>query len=82
MLERDPVQKEIDRILMLLREYIRQSGHTHLQVQAKLGWGRSYISQLLTKQKALRVEQVLLILDAIGVPFDELLRELIRSPRG
>lgn len=78
MLCRDPIQKEIDRILMLLREYIRQSGHTHLQVQAKLGWGRSYISQLLTKQKALRVEQMLLILDAIGADFSEFLRELMR----
>ena len=29
--------------------------------------GRSYISQLLTKQKSLRVEQVLLILNVIGV---------------
>lgn len=79
MLAKDPIERELDRILMLLREYIRQSGYTHLKVQAKLGWGRSYISQLLTKQKSLQVEQMLLILEAIGVDFSEFLRELIRA---
>ncbi|MEM6797432.1 MAG: helix-turn-helix transcriptional regulator [Acidobacteriota bacterium] len=52
---------------MLLRNKIREHGFTQLQVQEQLEWGRSYISQLLTKQKSLRVEQVLLILDVIGV---------------
>lgn len=57
---------EIDRVLTLLRHRIRERGYTQLEVQKELGWGRSYISQLLTKQKALRVEQVLLILHVIG----------------
>lgn len=61
------VGKELDRILTLLRNKIREKGFTQLEVQETLGWGRSYISQLLTKQKSLRVEQVLLILDVIGV---------------
>ena len=61
------VATEIDRYLTLLRNKIRQRGFTQLQVQEALGWGRSYISQLLTKQKALRIEQVLLILGVIDV---------------
>jgi transcriptional regulator with XRE-family HTH domain len=57
---------ELDRVLTLLRNRIRERGFTQLEVQKQLGWGRSYISQLLTKQKALRVEQVLLILQVVG----------------
>ncbi len=61
------VERQLDRILTLLRNKIRQQGYTQLEVQEVLGWGRSYISQLLTKQKSLRIEQVLLILNVIGV---------------
>ena len=61
------VQPEVDRYLTLLRNKIRERGYTQLQVQEALGWGRSYISQLLTRQKALRIEQVLLILSVIEV---------------
>ncbi|NIQ93618.1 MAG: helix-turn-helix transcriptional regulator, partial [Desulfuromonadales bacterium] len=61
------IEKEVDRILTLLRNKIRERGFTQLEVQEKLNWGRSYISQLLTKQKSLRVEQVLMILETINV---------------
>ncbi len=61
------VEAEVDRYLVLLGNKIRQRGYTQLEVQRELRWGRSYISQLLTKQKSLRVEQVLLILKVIGV---------------
>lgn len=74
------VEKEIDRILTLLRNKIRERGFTQLQVQAELDWGRSYISQLLTKQKSLRVEQVLLILDVIGIEPADFYAELYRFP--
>ncbi len=60
------IEREIDRYLTLLRNRIREKGFTQLEVQEALGWGRSYISQLLTKQKTLRLEQVLLILNVIG----------------
>lgn len=78
----DTVQHELDRVLMLLRNKIREQGFTQLQVQEKLDWGRSYISQLLTKQKSLRVEQVLRILDVIGVEAADFYHELYRFPRG
>lgn len=80
------IDKEIERVLTLLRNKIRERGFTQLQVQAQLGWGRSYISQLLTQQKALRMEQVLLILEVIGVSprefFGELYGPLEAQPMG
>ncbi len=70
------VESEIDRVLTLLRNKIREQGFTQLEVQEALSWGRSYISQLLTKQKSLRVEQILLILNVIGVDPGEFYSEL------
>ena len=62
------IERDLDRILNRLRHAIRERGYTQLEVQDVLGWGRSYISQLLTRQKSLRLEQILLILNVIGVP--------------
>ena len=70
------VDNEVDRYLTLLRNKIREKGFTQLQVQEALSWGRSYISQLLTRQKSLRIEQVLLILDVIGVDPADFFAEL------
>ncbi len=61
------VEAEVDRYLTLLGNKIRGRGFTQVEIQDALGWGRSYISQLVTKAKALRVEQVLLILNIIRV---------------
>ena len=70
------VERELDRILTLLRNKIRDRGFTQLEVQEALGWGRSYISQLLRKQKSLRVDQVLQILKVISVEPAEFYAEL------
>ncbi len=61
------VERDLERILTLLRNRIRERGFTQMEVQEVLGWGRSYISQLLTQQKNLRFEQVLQILNVINV---------------
>ncbi len=61
------IDRDLDRILSHLRQLIRERGFTQMEVQEILGWGRSYISQLLTKQKSLRLEQVLMILNVIRV---------------
>lgn len=61
------IDRDIERILALLRNLIQQQGFTQLEVQKALGWGRSYISQLLTRQKSLRAEQLLSVLDVIDV---------------
>ena len=78
------VDPDVDRFLTLLRNKIRQQGFTQLEVQEALGWGRSYISQLLTRQKSLRVEQVLLILGVVGIDPREFFEELyvVASYRG
>ncbi len=70
------VDADVDRVLTLLRNKIRERGFTQLEVQEMLGWGRSYISQLLTKQKALRLEQVLLILGVVGIDPSDFFGEL------
>ncbi len=70
------VEHDIDSWLALLRTKIRERGFTQLEVQEALGWGRAYISQLLTKQKPLRAEQTLLILSVIGVEPGEFFGEL------
>ncbi len=70
------VERELDRCLTLLRNRIREQGHNQLEVQELLGWGRSYISQLLTRQKNLRIDQVLMILNVIGVEPAEFFGEL------
>lgn len=76
------VSRDIDRALTLLRNKIREKGLTQLEVQESLSWGRSYISQLFTRQKALRLEQILLILNVIEAEPAEFFSELYHySPR-
>ncbi len=70
--------EEVDRVLAGLAQKIRARGPTQSVVQESLGWGRSYISQLMTKQKGLRVDQVLMILWALGIEPREFFWELYR----
>lgn len=76
------VEHEVGRYLTLLGNKIRGQGFTQLEVQEALGWGRSYISQLVTRQKALRLEQVLLILRVLGIEPAEFFDELYGGDRG
>jgi transcriptional regulator with XRE-family HTH domain len=66
-MRRRTIDRDIDRILARLRDVIREQGYTQLEVQEALGWGRSYISQLVTRQKTLRMDQLHEILHVIGV---------------
>ncbi len=75
------VDREVNRYLTLLSDKVRGQGFTQLEVQEALGWGRSYISQLVTKQKSLRLDQVLLILGVIGVEPAEFFTELYQPRR-
>ena len=61
------VEKEVDRVLNLLRAKIHERGYTQLKVQRALGWGRTYISQLFRKQKSLRFDQILQILEVVEI---------------
>ncbi len=75
------VDREVDRHLTLLRNKIRERGFTQVEVQEALSWGRSYISQLLTHQKNLRLDQVLMILNVIGVEPREFFAEIYAFPK-
>ena len=82
---RRPIERDLDRVLGRLRNLIREKGFTQLEVQEALGWGLSYISQLLTQQKSLRVEQVLSILNVVEVDPAEFFGEVFgleRAPLG
>ena len=73
-------REEVDRMLKLLREKIRDQGFTQLKVQEALGWGRTYISQLFRKQKSLRFDQILLILQVIEIDAAEFFAEFYAIP--
>lgn len=77
-MRRRTIDRDIDRILARLRDVIREQGYTQLEVQEALGWGRSYISQLVTKQKSLRVDQVLMILKVVNADPGELFGEVFQ----
>ena len=72
----EPIDEEVDRVLKALRHKIYDQRFTQLEVQEALSWGRTYISQLMTRQKKLRVDQVLSILSVIGVGPREFFAEL------
>lgn len=74
------IELHVERCLVLLRNKIREKGFTQMEVQEALGWGRSYISQLLTQQKSLRFEQIFSILRVIGVDPRDFFAELIGRP--
>ncbi len=72
------IDRDLDRILRRLRTLIPERGFTQLEVQEVLGWGRSYISQLLTRQKAARIDQVLVILKVLDVDPGAFFAEIYR----
>ncbi len=53
--------------LSLLDEKIRERGFTELEVEEALSWDRRHIRQLMAGRKALHVDEVLSVLDVIGV---------------
>lgn len=75
------VEKEVDRVLNLLRAKIHERGYTQLKVQRALGWGRTYISQLFRKQKSLRFDQILQILEVVEIDPADFFAEFYRLPR-
>ncbi len=73
------VDQDLDRVLTLLKARMRDRGYTQLEVQEHLGWGRSYISQLVNRDKSIRVDQLLAILNVIGVKAEDFWAEIYRS---
>lgn len=75
------VERRVDRLLAVLRETIVRSRFTQLEIQEALGWGRTYISQLWSKQKHVRFDQVAMILGVIGVEPAEFYAEVFPPPK-
>lgn len=66
-----------------LKDLMRERGRTGRSVERELGWGTGYISQILRDgPPALKVDHVLAILKAIGVPTAEFFADLygLRPP--
>lgn len=61
------VRKEFKRTMELLEEKIKETRGTYREVEKELSWGRSYISGMFRGSKEVRLDQVLLILGAIGI---------------
>ena len=66
--------------LTLLGEKFREQGFTKLEIEEVLGWDRNHIHLLMTGRKNLRVDEVLSILDAIGVEPEVFFAELYDLP--
>jgi transcriptional regulator with XRE-family HTH domain len=75
------IEREIERVIDLLKVKIRDRGFTQMEIQEALAWGRSYVSQLLKGHKGLRLEQILKILEVLDIEPAEFFRELYNFPR-
>ncbi len=64
---RPPLPAEVEEVLDLVGQIMRRQKRTQLEVQEELGWGRSYISQLMNSQKSFRLDQLFTLLDALKV---------------
>ncbi len=74
------VKRDLDRYRRLLGTKIRERGYTYLEVEDALGWCKSYISQLVHGYRKMRLEQVYLVLNVIGVEPEEFFGELYPLP--
>ncbi len=75
------VSAQVTELAKVLTDKITKQDFTQEQVQRKLGWGRTYISQLRTGQKSLRVNQILKILLVIGIEPREFCAEIFPEPQ-
>ena len=62
-----PPPVEVQEVLELVGQMMKRQKRTQLEIQQELGWGRSYISQLMTGQKSLRLDQLVALLTALRV---------------
>lgn len=65
-----------DDILDHLHAVMRRKRVTQQQIQIQLGWGSSYISQLLTGRKRLRIDILLDMLTALNISPVEFFAEI------
>ncbi len=61
------IESQVRKFHILLEKKIRQGGYKESDVEKTLSWEEGTIRQLLTGEEELMVEQMLMILDVIGV---------------
>ncbi len=61
------IESEVRKLHTLLERKIEETGYTQLEVEEALGWEEVTIAQLLAGEEELRVRQVFVILEVIGV---------------
>ncbi len=67
---------EVQEVIQHLETEMRARGVTQRDLQRALGWGRSYVSQLMTGQTRLKVEHVFSILSALKIEKADFFRTL------
>ncbi len=65
------VEQELEALRKTIDTLIRKSGFTQQQLEEAIGWGRSFISQMVNDRKELRVEPILRILEKLGMTFSQ-----------
>ena len=82
---RTQIDQEVDRILCCLRGKMKAARVSQVAVQRIMGWKGSNLSQLFNRTKALRVEQLLIVLEILEMPphhfFHEIYSPAISLPQ-
>jgi len=65
--KKPPQTVKVQEVLGLVTQIMKRQKKTQREIQKKLGWGQSYISQLVNGEKSLRMDQLFTLLDALEV---------------
>jgi hypothetical protein len=76
------VQKDVRRVLKALADAIEDRDLNLRAVERRAGWADGYLSQVLNQRVKLRVEHVLAVLAALGVPPGRFFATLYGGPAG
>ncbi len=61
------VDRDLEKLRLLLRKKIEESGLTQTEIQRRCGWDHGSLSKMLISSKTMKVGMVLTLLDVLGV---------------
>ena len=61
------IDRELERHLEVLGGLIESRGHSAAGLEARLGWERGHVRQLLSRRQPLEYGELLALLEALGV---------------
>ncbi len=76
----DKVTRQLERCNEQLRDEIRARGCTQVELSVKLGKNKTYVSQVLTYDRRLRVDVLLEILKVLDVDPGKFFANAFREP--